>query len=110
MYSKELDSKPSYRPWFSKADAEARNTANKSLYGPKQLLEAERVRLALGLVYHNRGIYINYRDRFIAVKVDRAQTIRGQRLEREVLEKEYETRGYSKRVTAQGVIYRIPRA
>ena len=110
MYSKDIDTTRSSRPWYSIQDARMKNIANASRYSDRQKLEAERVKLALDTVYHNSNIYINYRERFIAVKVDRAQPRTGFKLERATLEKEYEQRGYQRRVSAQGIIYRIPRA
>ena len=109
MKHTELDTKSSYRPWFSKADAEMQNRANQSLYSARQCLAAERMKQGLDLCYYNTGIYINYRAKFIAVKVNRAQIRRGMKLELAVLEQDYTAKGYTKAVTEQGVIYRIPR-
>ena len=74
----------------------------------KQKTAADRMALALELVYWAKGIYINYRENFIAVKIDKAQVKDRKNLQ--LLEAEYTGLGYKKVVTNQGVTYRIPKA
>jgi hypothetical protein len=77
-------------------------------YSDKEKIIAERMKLGLGLCYYNRNIHINYRKKFIAVKIDKPEVKDRKNLR--LLENDYETAGYTKTVTAQGIIYRIPKA
>ena len=87
-------------------DARMRNLAGKSHYSYAQQTRAERMRLVLEIVYTAKDIYINYRQRFIAVKVDGARVADKTNLSE--LEAEWALEGITKAVTAQGVVYRIP--
>jgi hypothetical protein len=87
-------------------DARMRNLAGKSHYSYAQQTRAERMRLVLEIVYTAKDIYINYRQRFIAVKVDGARVADKSSLSE--LEAEWALEGITKAVTAQGVVYRIP--
>jgi hypothetical protein len=87
-------------------DARMRNLAGKSHYSYAQQTRAERMRLVLEIVYTAKDIYINYRQRFIAVKVDGARVADKSSLTE--LEAEWALEGITKAVTAQGVVYRIP--
>ena len=107
MLSKELDTQASPNRWWAARDASLKSYAQSTTYSEQQKVAAEAMRLGLDLVYANRGIHINYRQKFITVKVDGAR-VRDRR-ELALLEQDYERRGYKKAVTNQGVIYRIPR-
>ena len=61
----------------------------------------------LDLVYSAREIYVTYRKKFINVKVE-AGLVRDRR-QLAVLEQDFERRGITKLVSAQGIIYRIPK-
>lgn len=87
-------------------DARMRNLAGKSHYSYAQQTRAERMRLVLEIVYTAKDIYINYRQRFIAVKVDGARVADKTNLSE--LEAEWALEGITKAVTDQGVVYRIP--
>jgi hypothetical protein len=92
--------------WASR-DARMRNIAGASHYTETQKIQAERMKLGLELCYTAKGIYINYRDKFIAVKVAGARV--KDRVELVVLEAEYAKLGVTKAETPQGTIYRIPK-
>ncbi len=87
-------------------DARMRNLAGKSHYSYSQQTRAERMRLVLEIVYCAKDIYVNYRQRFIALKVDGARV--ADRVALSELEAEWAQGGITKAVTAQGVVYRIP--
>ncbi len=87
-------------------DARMRNLAGKSHYSYSQQTRAERMRLVLEIVYTAKDIYVNYRQRFIALKVDGARV--ADRVALSELEAEWAQEGITKAVTAQGVVYRIP--
>ena len=89
-------------------DARMRNEAMKSTYTPAECLRAERMRLGLDCVYRSKEIHINYRKKFIAVKLSNA--IVRDRASVADLEAFYASQGISKEITPQAIIYRIPRA
>ncbi len=88
-------------------DARMRNEAGKSHFTEREIIRAERMKQGLGLVYGCKDIHINYRQKFIAVKVDAARI--NDRKTLALLESDYEQEGVTKFVTAQGITYRIPK-
>lgn len=88
-------------------DARMRNEAMKSTYTDKERVRAERMRMGLECVYRSKEVHINYRQKFIAVKLSNAIVI--DRASVADLERVYALEGISKEITPQAVIYRIPR-
>ena len=107
MQSKDLDTQSAPNKWWAARDARMRNYANSTLFTEAEKIRAERMRGALELCYMHSGVHVNYRGRFIAVKVDGAEVKR--RGDLQLLEADWANEGITKRVSAQGVIYRIPR-
>ena len=108
MQAKELETKNAGFYAFAAArDARMRAVAMWSHYTQAERVRAERIKLGLEMVYYAKGIYINPRGKFIAIKVDNA-TVRD-RKNLALLESDYEKAGIAKVVTAQGVTYRIPK-
>ena len=95
------------RAWAAR-DARMRTAAGWSHYTAQQRLRAERMVLGLEMVYSAKGIYVNPRQRYITVKVDSAQVKNAKLLA--LLEQDYTAEGIVKIVSAQGVLYRIPKA
>lgn len=87
-------------------DARMRNIAGASHYPQAKKIRAERVKYALELVYNAANIFINYRQKFIAVKVS-APTVYNKK-DLALLEGDWTKEGITKHETAQGIIYRIP--
>ncbi len=106
MFTSVLKTEESSNKVGAYLDARMRNLAGKSHYSYSQQTRAERMRLVLEIVYTAKDIYINYRQRFIAVKVDGARVADKSSLSE--LEAEWALEGITKAVTAQGVVYRIP--
>lgn len=106
MFTSVLKTEESSNKVGAYLDARMRNLAGKSHYSYAQQTRAERMRLVLEIVYCAKDIYINYRQRFIAVKVDGARVADKSSLSE--LEAEWALEGITKAVTAQGVVYRIP--
>jgi hypothetical protein len=88
-------------------DARMRNEAMKSTYSDSERVRAERMRVGLECVYRSKEIHINYRKKFIAVKLSNA--IVRDRASVTDLERFYALEGISKEITPQAIIYRIPR-
>lgn len=107
MRSRDLDTRPALNKWWASKDATLTNLKWESTYSESQKLKASRMRGCLDLCYGNHAIYINYREQFIAVKVDRP-VVRDRR-NLSLLETEWSADGIERRQTAQGLIYRIPR-
>ena len=113
MQERDLESKPAgYYAYAAARDAAQRSYIASTHYSDKQKVAAERMKLALELVYFARAFHLNYRDRFIAIKLDRP-TVRDRRnlavKETAVMEADWAAAGIVKRVSAQGIIYRIPK-
>ncbi len=106
MFTSVLKTEESSNKRGAYLDARMRNLAGKSHYSYAQQTRAERMRLVLEIVYCAKDIYVNYRQRFIALKVDGARV--ADRVALSELEAEWALEGITKAVTAQGVVYRIP--
>ena len=91
--------------WWAARDASMRNAVNATRYTDHQKIAAERMKLALELVYSAKGVYIAYGKKGISLKVDGAQV--RDRKELSLLEQGWASAGMVKRVSAQGVIYRM---
>ncbi len=108
MNAQELDTKSAgYYAFAAARDASMRAIAMWSHYTEVERVRAERMKLGLELVYSAKGIYINPRGKFIAIKVDQAQVRDRKNLA--LLEADYDKAGIKKAVSAQGVTYRIPK-
>jgi hypothetical protein len=108
MLTHTSETKPAgFYAYAAARDASVRNEAMKTHYSAAQRLRAEQMRLGLECVYRVTEVHINYRKKFIAVKLTNA--IVRDRASVAVLEQDYALEGISKEITPQAVIYRIPR-
>ncbi len=108
MNEKELETQSAGRyAWAANRDARMKAIANWSHYSQEQQIEAERVKLGLEMVYSAQGVFLNPRQKFIAIKLDRARVRDRKGLA--YLEEEWNKKGYTKISTAQGITYRIPK-
>jgi len=108
MKAQELETKSAgYFAYAAARDASMRAVAMWSHYTDRERVRAERMKLGLEMVYNAKGIHINPRGKFIAVKVDRPQVRDRKNLA--LLEKDYELLSITKVVTEQGITYRIPK-
>lgn len=106
MKERELETKSAgYYAFAAARDARMRATAMWSHYSEAQKVQAERMKLGLELCYSAKGIYINPRNKFIAIKIDKP-TVKD-RKNLALLEGDYEKAGITKVVSDQGVTYRI---
>jgi hypothetical protein len=104
----QLDTREARRPWFSIQDAQARNLANQGRHSAANQQRAQEMREQLDKLYTHQGVFVNYRQKFISVKVNHAQAKSMFDLTKQELT--WMRQGVSRAVTQQGVIYRIPRA
>jgi hypothetical protein len=93
--------------YFAARDAKIRNYANSTKFSDKEKLRAEQVKIGLSMVYSSKDIFVNYRQKFITVKVSQFHVSDQRNLT--LLEQDYEKEGIIKVVTDQGVVYRIPK-
>jgi len=107
MQTLALDTQEAVNKAWAYKDARMRDIANASTYTLAQRTRAERMKYALELVYNARNSYIAHGKRGISIKLDQAQ-VRDRRTLK-LLEADYALEGIVKKVSAQGVIYNIPR-
>lgn len=91
--------------WYAARDASMKSAVNASLFTDAQKLKAERVKLALELVYSCEEVKITNCKTWIRVKVIKG-TIRDRRNLR-LLESDWTSQGIEKVFTNQGIIYRV---
>ena len=109
MKARELETQGAgYFAYAAARDAQFKSACEAQNYTDAQKLVAERMKLALELCYYNTKVYITFRKKFITVKVNKGQVKDRRNLN--LLEKDYESAGYTKVVSNQGVSYRIPKA
>jgi hypothetical protein len=105
---KELDTKEAGTFAFAAVmDAQRRNTNNKSLYTQEQIRKALIVRDLLDSAFSYSNLYINYRKKFIAVKVEGARA--KDSMSKQIIEL-FEQLGYGVVSTQQGIIVRLDSA
>jgi hypothetical protein len=110
MIEKELNTAEQatgYGAHLAKQHAAQLNKINEKLYSPAQKKEGYRVAKRLIDAYGFDQSYINYRQKFIAVKLSRPVT-KNWNLARD-LDRQFDSKGYVKANTEQGMIIRIPR-
>lgn len=91
--------------WFAAKDARQKSLANKTRFSNIQLAKADRVSLALELVYYCEKVTIDYCKKWIRVKVHKAQIKDKKSLA--LLETDWGNQGIVKVITDQGIIYRV---
>jgi hypothetical protein len=91
--------------WFAAKDASMKSAVNASRFTPEQKLKAERVKLALELVYSCEEVKITNCKTWIRVKVLKG-LIRDRKNLR-LLESDWNKDGIKKVFTDQGIIYRV---
>ena len=102
---KELETKEAGQFAFAAVmDAQRRNSNNKSHYSPEQIRKALIVQDLIDTAFSYRSLYVNYRQKFIAIKAEGARA--KDAMAREVI-KLFEANGYGVVTTPQGMIIRI---
>lgn len=94
--------------WFAQQDARRRSLVNESHFSRQIKLKAERMRLALEMLYHSKEISITYNKESVRVKVHNAYP-RDRMLLAE-WESTWAQDGIEvKKISDQGVIYLVPK-
>lgn len=100
-----IDTQEAPNKWWAAQDARMRNIVNMSQYSESDKIRAERMKLALELVYSAKSVYIAFGKKGISLKVDGADVRDRKNLK--LLEADWTTAGVVKKISPQGVIYRI---
>jgi hypothetical protein len=105
MKSTDLETQSAgYYAYAAARNARMTSAINASHFSEAQKIQAERMRLALEMVYSGT-VHVNFRKKQITLKVDRPM-VRDRR-ELALLEQDWEARGVIKRVSEQGINYKI---
>jgi hypothetical protein len=91
--------------WFAAQDAQRRNTNNKSHFPQVIQNQITRMLMIMDMVYAAKGVYEAYGKKGVSIKVDGA--VIKDRKNLRALEAEWTAKGFTKKVSAQGVIYRL---
>jgi len=107
MVTQELETRSAGRyAYFAAQDAAVKSYAASTHYTSQQKLNAERKKLVLEMAYYGE-VYVNYRKRFIALKVANTN-VQNRKLLQE-LEQDFAAQNIVRVQTPQGVVYRIPK-
>ena len=107
METRFLDTDEATNKFWAYKDAKQNSYANSTHYTAAERCNAERKALALETVYAAKHVYVSYKKRWISLKVDGA-VVRNKK-DLTFLEEGWTLENIVKRVTAQGVTYRIPK-
>ena len=108
MQERELETQNAgFYAYAAARDARMRAAAMWSHYTDAERARAERMKLALELCYSAKRFFINPRGKFITIKIENPRVV--DRCNLDLLETDYDREGITKVVTAQAVIYRIPK-
>ena len=104
MKSQQLHTEEAPNKWWAAQDARQRNINNKSHYSASVQKQVELMKLALGEVFRGK-VYEAYGKKGVSIKVDGAYCANKTTLA--WLEEAWTEQGITKKVTPQGVIYRL---
>jgi hypothetical protein len=91
--------------WFAARDARMKSVVNASLFTESQKIKAERVKLALEMVYSCEDVTITNCKKWIRVKVHNGKVRDRRNLG--LFEQDWTAAGITKMLTGQGIIYRV---
>lgn len=104
---KTVEAEDQYK-WVAWRDAHLRSEVNKTRFGPGKQLAGERMKMALEMLYDCKEVFLVFRKTFISVKVDQPVGVID-KAELKAMEDEWDKKGYTKKLSPQGVTYTIPR-
>jgi hypothetical protein len=106
MFVKETEHKSAGKfAWFAARDASLKSAVNASRFSDSQKIKAERMKMALELVYSCEEVKITNCVKWIRVKVIKG--IIRDRKNLKALESDWTAEGITKVFTDQGIIYRV---
>jgi hypothetical protein len=107
MKAETLDTQRAPNAWYAIKDARMQNIAYQSTYSQAQQVAADRMAMVMPMLYNTKGVHINYRKKFIAIKLE--EPVIKDRKGLKLLEADYVKAGIIKKISEQGIVYRIPR-
>lgn len=111
MAYKDVEERSALPAFICRMDAKRRNSNNIDTYTPEQIKQAQRLYADVSNAYFRSRVFLNYRERFIAVKVEAPNYADKVSLEVRNLDKACEEAGYKKKATGKGsIVYRIERS
>jgi hypothetical protein len=106
MQQNQINTEEAPNKWWAAQDARMRNIANKSHFPQVIQLQVERMKLVLDIVYTG-VIYEAYGKKGVSILIDTPVVC--DRVCLSELEAEWADKGWTKKVSPQGVIYRLTR-
>jgi len=103
---RELNAQAAPAPWAAARDAQQRNAFYRATYTPKQRAKAQSLFDLLDNVYTYDKMYMNFRKKFIAIKIEEGHV---KDKEARDFDLYIESEGIRKVRTDQGIIFRITR-
>ncbi len=108
MLTKDTENKDAGKyAFFAARDARMKSAVNATLFSADRKLKAERIKLGLEMCYASDGVFLEFRKTMASIKVNHP-CVRDRKNLR-ALEADYESWGCTKRKSAQGITYRLPR-
>lgn len=104
MNTSKLNTEEAPNKWWAARDAHMRNICNKTLWDDDVLLQVDRMAGIMDMLYYGK-VHKRFGKRQVTLKIERAR-VKDKRLIAE-MEAHWAEQGISKKVTAQGIIYRI---
>jgi hypothetical protein len=105
MNTLEINTQEAPTKWFAAQDAQRRNTNNKSRFPQSIQNQITRMLMIMDMVYAAKGVYEAYGKKGVSVKIDGA--VIKDRKNLRALEAEWTAKGFVKKISPQGVIYRL---
>ena len=95
-------------PWAVKKHVAELDARNIGLYTMEQLQAGEEFRKMVDGAYTSSQVYLNYRAKFIAVKVDHARFTDKASAAAELIDRLCSERGYNKMIKGSNIIFHLP--
>jgi hypothetical protein len=111
MFTQETEFKPAGQ--FSRGaaiNAIYRDRENKMTYTPREQARAETFKDLVGIAFPASECFINYRKKFIAVKISKPSKARMISSQAQMFEAVMEDYKATKVVTETSIVYRVPKA
>lgn len=110
MAYNDVEERSALPAFICKRDAERRNANNFDAYSPEQVQQAQQLFSDVSEAYFRSRVFLNYRERFIAVKVEAPNLADKVSLAVRDLDLAVEEQGVKKVATSKrAIVYRIAR-
>lgn len=109
LLEKELDVKSAPNKLAAVLDAKRRSDESKLLYDTAQIGVAEEFYAVVQSAFFRSKVYLTYRDSFVSIKIDKPMHADKISISAKTVDDLAGSLKCEKVLTAQGIIYRIPR-